>query len=381
MNDQFYRAFEERYYGSQATIKNLRKQYLEFVEPLARIYPGAPVFDAGCGRGEWLELMQDLRFEPHGCDLDDGMLAACHEKGLQAKNEDAISTLCSLPSESHAVITAFHVVEHISFDDLRRFISEAHRILKPGGVLILETPNPENLLVATRNFYLDPTHLRPIPFELLSFLATYAGFERVKTLRLQEDKELQTKTSISIRDVICGVSPDYAVVCQKTAPIDLLAQLDSAFVKDYGLSMDALTERFEARLARIEAKAEESLHLLQNTRRANQLEAALGEMRSSRSWKVTAPLRWASHQAQLIQTRGIRSRAKALLIKVFNKLNPKYIAWSCATKKKLISLVRATGLHVIFSRNRINPESVTPRTMEIYDSLRLAIRHQKKRMD
>ena len=71
MSDQFYRAFEERYYASQATIKSLRRQYLTFVEPLAQIYSGASTFDAGCGRGEWLELLQESGFDAHGVDLSD----------------------------------------------------------------------------------------------------------------------------------------------------------------------------------------------------------------------------------------------------------------------------------------------------------------------
>ena len=86
----------------------------------------------------------------------------------------------------------------------------------PGGLLIMETPNPENIVVATRNFYLDPTHQRPIPPMLLAFVAEYAGFARVKTLRLQESKELVNKGDVSLQDVFAGASPDYAVVAQKT---------------------------------------------------------------------------------------------------------------------------------------------------------------------
>jgi O-antigen chain-terminating methyltransferase len=214
MNDGFYRAFEERYYAPREVIKGLRKQYLPFTHQLANIYPGSPTFDAGCGRGEWLELMTEQGFLPMGVDLDDGMLSACIELQLPAKKGDAIAQMSSLSNESQSVVTAFHVVEHVSFEQLRIFVSEALRVLKPGGLLIMETPNPENIAVSTRNFYLDPTHQRPIPPQLLAFVAEFEGFERVKTLRLQEPKDIASRENIGLTEVINFVSPDYAVIAK-----------------------------------------------------------------------------------------------------------------------------------------------------------------------
>ena len=187
----FYRAFEERFYAPRSTIKKLRQQYLPFVQPLAALYPGAATFDIGCGRGEWLELMQELGMSPFGVDLDAGMLQGCHELNLPAEQGDAVAYLQTLADNSQAVVTAFHVVEHISFEQLTKVVIESLRVLQPGGLLIMETPNPENIVVATRNFYLDPTHLRPIPSLLLSFLPEHHGFARVHTLRLQESHELR----------------------------------------------------------------------------------------------------------------------------------------------------------------------------------------------
>jgi hypothetical protein len=51
-------------------------------------------------------------------------------------------------------------------------------VLQPGGLLIMETPNPENLVVGANTFYLDPSHERPIPPPLLAFAAEHAGFAR-----------------------------------------------------------------------------------------------------------------------------------------------------------------------------------------------------------
>lgn len=257
MSDGFYRAFEERYRGSRELIKGRVAAYLPFVEPLLTAYPSAPAIDLGCGRGEWLELLAGSGFKPMGVDLDKGMLEACLERGLPVEQGDALTYLSALPDESQAVVSAFHVVEHITFDQLGTLVAEALRVLKPGGLLIMETPNPENIVVATRNFYLDPTHQRPIPPMLLEFIAEHAGFLRVKTLRLQESKDLVNRGDVSLQDVFAGASPDYAVVAQKQAPDDVLALTSHPFSLDYGLSLDSLLSRWDIRFDRLESKAQQ----------------------------------------------------------------------------------------------------------------------------
>lgn len=288
MSDGFYRAFEERYRGSREVIKDRVKAYFPFVEPLLVAYPSAPAVDLGCGRGEWLELLFASGFEPLGIDLDKEMLRACEERGLPVVQGDALAYLSALPDESQAVVSAFHVVEHITFEQLRTLVVEALRVLKPGGLLIMETPNPENIVVATQNFYLDPTHQRPIPSILLAFVAEYTGFFRVKTLRLQESKEIVDRGDVSLRDVFAGASPDYAVVAQKDAPEELLALTVHPFSLDYGLSLDNLLGRWDARFERLETKAQ-------------QAEATIQTMLSSTSWRVTAPLRWLGLQFKKIK--------------------------------------------------------------------------------
>ncbi|UEP22121.1 methyltransferase domain-containing protein [Burkholderia ambifaria] len=258
--DSFYRAFEDQHRGSRELIKGRLAKYLPFITPLAALYPGGKVFDLGCGRGEWLELMTEAGFAPVGVDLDADMLEACRERGLPVFQGDAIEYLASLDSDSHALISAFHVVEHVSFEQVRRIVSEALRVLKPGGLLILETPNPENIVVAGCNFYLDPSHKQPIPPELLSFVGEYAGFARVKRLRLQEASALQDKDArIHLLDVLGGVSPDYAIVAQKSCSEEEAASFDEAFNADYGLALADLADRFEQGVAREHERSAERI--------------------------------------------------------------------------------------------------------------------------
>jgi len=251
----FYRAFEDRHRGSRDLIKERLRAYLPFLEAFLTVYTPAETLDIGCGRGEWLELLTEFGFMPSGIDLDNGMLEACHALGLNAIQGDGIEHLRAMADESQVVISAFHVVEHIAFEQLQILAAEAHRVLKPGGLLIMETPNPENIIVATRNFYLDPTHIRPIPPDLLSFVAEYAGFARVKTLRLQESKELIKKESLNLQEVLSGASPDYAIVAQKEASHAVLKLTDDAFSREYGLSLENLLGRWDERVERISDKA------------------------------------------------------------------------------------------------------------------------------
>jgi len=290
MSNGFYRAFEERHRGSRELIKERLAVYLPFAEPLLKAYPAAAAIDLGCGRGEWLEVLTGVGFNPLGVDLDSGMLAACHELDLIVELDDAIAYLSKLSDDSQAVVSAFHIVEHISFDQLQTLVAEAMRVLKPGGLLIMETPNPENIIVATRNFYLDPTHKRPIPPMLLTFIAEYAGFSRVKTLRLQEPKELIKKENVSLQDVFGGASPDYAIVAQKHASDDVLVLTNEAYSLDYGLSLEDLLSRWDSRFGRLEAKTE-------------QAQIALISIQQSSSWRLTAPLRSANKLARKLLSR------------------------------------------------------------------------------
>ena len=303
MIHDFYRAFEERYRGTRELIKSRQRAYLPFIEPLLSIYEGAKAIDLGCGRGEWLELLKDSGFDGHGVDLDDGMLAACREIGLSVTTQDAVSALKNLPEESQVVVSGFHIAEHIQIGELQLLIQEALRVLKPAGLLILETPNPENITVGTVNFYLDPTHQKPIPPQLLSFLPEYHGFAKVKVIRLQEDKSLAAKAWTSLRDVLGGVSPDYAVVAQKAADTLLLDCTSDAFAKEYGLTLDALVEKFDQQTMQAGKRAASAEAL---AKQANEL-AAAAEAQAKKANELAA-----SAEAQVKQANELAASAEAL---------------------------------------------------------------------
>jgi len=354
-NERFYRAFEDRFRGSCDMIKQRLQVYLPFVTGLREAYADFRAVDLGCGRGEWLELLAAQGLAAQGVDRDEGMVHACRERGLDARKADALEFLRGLADESVTLVTAFHVVEHLEFDEVRALVQEALRVLRPGGLLVLETPNPENIVVGSAHFYLDPTHRRPIPPPLLSFLAEYHGYERVKVLRLQEAPDLSNKNdgSVALLDVLSGVSPDYAVVARKRGDERVRAATEAAFATEHGVTLEWLAERYdrmrdereealraeigrlaavagfaEERVARAERRVREEAdrraqeaeeraaraereardaearavcaeaaamraeeHAMQAERQAREATAMLDAVLHSRSWRVTRPLR------------------------------------------------------------------------------------------
>jgi SAM-dependent methyltransferase len=350
MSDDFYRAFEEKYRGSRELVKQRLTVYLPFVTPLLTHYPTASVLDLGCGRGEWLELLSEAGFNAHGVDLDENMLSACHEKGLSVEKSDALTVLKLTADASLTVISAFHLVEHLTFEQIRELVQQALRALVPGGLLILETPNPENIVVATHTFHLDPTHQKPLPPRLLSFVVEHAGFERTKTLRLQEAPEvLDTDQQLSLISVLEGASPDYAIIGQKNAAPTVLESFSTTFDQEFGISLHALAERHQHqhttllndiinKLRQAEAtahnaevtaqQAEATAHNAEVTAQQTNVASkdALTQLNAvlvSKSWRLTAPLRTCAQQVRLLHEYGFRSRSKSFIKKTIRYLTAK----------------------------------------------------------
>jgi O-antigen chain-terminating methyltransferase len=89
-----------------------------------------------------------------------------------------------LKDGSIGCVTGFHIVEHIPFAALIELFDEVVRVLQPGGLVIFETPNPNNILVGCTEFYNDPTHIKPLPPRVLRFLAESRGLCKVEILEL-----------------------------------------------------------------------------------------------------------------------------------------------------------------------------------------------------
>ena len=164
-----YRLFEDVFRGSRERVAGLLTAYVELLDG------HDPVLDVGAGRGELVELLRDGGIVARGVDLDPGMAAAAAANGLEVLVADGVEHLEALAEGTLGAITAIHVIEHIPYDGLVRFLAAAHRALRPGGILACETINP-HAAFARKTFWVDLTHQHPIFPEVALVLARGAGF-------------------------------------------------------------------------------------------------------------------------------------------------------------------------------------------------------------
>ena len=210
--ESVYALFEQRFRGSPEDVARKQRFYLPYVRNL----PG-PVFDAGCGRGEFLRLLKEEGIPGRGVESSTLAVETCRAAGLDVGQGDAGEALAAAPNDSLGAVVAFQVVEHWPAAQTFRFLAEARRAIAPRGVLIVETVNTTSLS-AMNAFYLDPTHVRPVPPEALQFFCDAAGFRdfRVEFLSpLPESERLVegSENDARLNAMLFGPQ-DYAVIAR-----------------------------------------------------------------------------------------------------------------------------------------------------------------------
>jgi len=178
-----YPEFEANFRGSREEVLRKQGSYLPFIQQLA-IDHEHPVLDIACGRGEWLELLRENGIPAEGVELNHEFATRCKGNGLIVENADLFDFFSRAEGKTYKLITGFHIIEHLSLEQQQEFLEKALERLAPGGAMLLETPNPENTSVGCCDFYLDPTHVRPLPPLLLQFLVHQAGFSSPFIVRL-----------------------------------------------------------------------------------------------------------------------------------------------------------------------------------------------------
>lgn len=176
--EQGYLDLELRYRGSEEEIAERVKTYLPYLKGRHA------VLDLGCGRGEALAVFTAHGIAARGVDSSTEMVSLCRDKGLQVERAELFSYLKDVAEGSYDAVVSFHVIEHLPAEEIDRLARLAWRALAPGGVLILETPSPLSVVMAARNFWIDPTHRRPIHPAGLEVTLREAGFEPVERLDL-----------------------------------------------------------------------------------------------------------------------------------------------------------------------------------------------------
>jgi O-antigen chain-terminating methyltransferase len=173
-NDSRYTAFENRYRGSRDEIRERLTPYLEMLESQG------PVVDLGCGRGELLGLLKERGIAARGVEGNAQAVRECREAGLDVVQGDLVDFLRAEPDGSVGAVLAIQVAEHLLPAVLQTMLHHAHRALRPGGLLVLETVNPRSVIGFLEVFNRDLTHERPLHPDTLRFLAAAAGFGDVR---------------------------------------------------------------------------------------------------------------------------------------------------------------------------------------------------------
>ena len=209
LSPALYQAFEDEFRGSEELIRKRQEEYLDFFSQMS---DGDIIVDIGCGRGEWLELLNLRGLSGIGVDVNQVTVTRCAKKGLNVHCSDAIDFLRTREEGSVAGITLFQVIEHLDFDTLMFLLDECFRALRPGGILIAEFPNIESVEVGSSTFWLDPTHLRPLHPRLVQFLVEHHGFV-ASQLYYPEFEAFQTNDSTDLARA--KNSPDVAIIARR----------------------------------------------------------------------------------------------------------------------------------------------------------------------
>jgi O-antigen chain-terminating methyltransferase len=153
----FYLEFENKFRGPRELILDRSKVYEPILKFVATLAEKPLVLDLGCGRGEFLELCNKFGIEVLGVDASEKNVELVKSLGFKAHKDDILNFLKKQESNSYNLVSLIHVVEHLEFCYVLELFKEVHRILKSGGIFIVETPYVKSPLAAF-NFWLDPTH-------------------------------------------------------------------------------------------------------------------------------------------------------------------------------------------------------------------------------
>jgi O-antigen chain-terminating methyltransferase len=194
------------------------------------------VLDIGCGRGEFVGLLQGNGIGAQGIDLDADAVAQAREGGLPVEQAEALAYLAGLPDHSLDGVFMAQVVEHLTSLDLLHLLDLCCRKMKPGAYLVAETINPTCLWALANWYLIDPSHVRPVHPETLKFLLEGAGFWKVqfrfltpvppqdRLMSLPADAEASPQEQERIRRLNCDIErlntvlfgyQDYAAIAER----------------------------------------------------------------------------------------------------------------------------------------------------------------------
>ena len=214
MKNNFYFEFENEFRGKRENIIEKLSIYDHLLKTLSRNSNRSKILDLGCGRGEWLEKCREYDLDCLGIDSDEEMTQYCIDKGFNIIQADVFEQLPLIKNNSYSLISCFHIIEHLSNEKLFKFLSEILRILRDDGILLMETPSIDNLIVSSKTFYLDPTHINHINPDRIIFTLNNMGFYSSKYFYINSGP-LFNADHMKITRILNGVGQDIMFVAFK----------------------------------------------------------------------------------------------------------------------------------------------------------------------
>lgn len=175
-----YADFEQRFRGDEAAVKGKLEKYLPLFAHTDHIV------DIGCGRGEFMELLQEQGKRVQGIDISESMLQIAADKGLDCSKHDALNFLKQQDRGSLGGIFSAQVIEHLEPGYLRELVLEAFRAMDNNAPILLETVNPLSLFSLANIYFLDVTHVKPLHPEFMRYLLESCGFSGVEIIYQEE---------------------------------------------------------------------------------------------------------------------------------------------------------------------------------------------------
>jgi 2-polyprenyl-3-methyl-5-hydroxy-6-metoxy-1,4-benzoquinol methylase len=178
---------------------------------------GAQLLEIGCGNGLMLEKMRSRGWDVTGIEFDPACVAQAEARGLTCYGHDLREL--ALPSESFDAIYMGHVIEHLY--DPRSLLVECRRVLKPGGELVIITPNAQGW--GHRHYQRDwrgleaPRHLQVFSPQSLRRLAEESGFGQCRLRTTNRSAWYSLGMSAAMRTVRQNASHQAAMLSMISA--------------------------------------------------------------------------------------------------------------------------------------------------------------------
>lgn len=181
--EEVYRRVAHMFENPEEAKARLQETFIHWFDGCKR------AIDIGCGKGTFLELLRRRGVEGEGIDLDPKVLGEARGKGLKVHLGSALEVLPRLEGRFDGAFLG-HIIEHFPPHDAMQLLHATARVLDPGGIIVIQTPNFAHPDVLSRNFWLDLTHVRPYPKELLEAMLQGLGFEVLESRAMEETNNL-----------------------------------------------------------------------------------------------------------------------------------------------------------------------------------------------